>query len=398
MEENKKNKVPNVPNLRFKYSDNWQNVKLGNSCLFLKGKVISKNDLSENGKACILYGQLYTTYLSGIISNPISKTDNKNLDLVLSKENDVILPASGETPEDISTCACVLQSGIILGGDINIIRPLSDLSGRFLAFQLLGKRKLDIAKLAVGKSIVHIRNDQLAKLIISFPSYDEQEKIANLICLLNAKIETQNKIIEKLESLRIGIKERIYLLGKTKEPLERILHEVSEKSTVQNQYPVLSSTVKGLFLQSEYFDRAIASENNIGYKIVHKGQIIISPQNLWMGNLTFNDKYESGIVSPSYKIYEIDSKYSKKYIYWLLTSKRSFFNYGLVSEQGASIVRRNLNIDAFMELCLPIIKDKDDESKIEKLIDLIEKKLESEKKRGALLNQQKQFLLSNLFI
>ena len=200
MEENKKNKVPNVPNLRFKYSDNWQSVKLGNSCLFLKGKVISKNDLSENGKACILYGQLYTTYLSGIISNPISKTDNKNLDLVLSKENDVILPASGETPEDISTCACVLQSGIILGGDINIIRPLSDLSGRFLAFQLLGKRKLDIAKLAVGKSIVHIRNDQLAKLIISFPSYDEQEKIANLICLLNAKIETQNKIIKEHNS------------------------------------------------------------------------------------------------------------------------------------------------------------------------------------------------------
>ena len=119
---------------------------------------------------------------------------------MLSKENDVILPASGETPEDISTCACVLQSGIILGGDINIIRPLSDLSGRFLAFQLLGKRKLDIAKLAVGKSIVHIRNDQLAKLIISFPSYDEQEKIANLICLLNAKIETQNKIIKEHNS------------------------------------------------------------------------------------------------------------------------------------------------------------------------------------------------------
>ena len=246
-----------------------------------------------------------------------------------------------------------------------------------------------------GRTISH---DEWMRKYEYLPVIAEQEKITNFLNLIDSRIDTQNKIIEKLESLKIGIKERIYLLGKTKEPLERILHEVSEKSTVQNQYPVLSSTVKGLFLQSEYFDRAIASENNIGYKIVHKGQIIISPQNLWMGNLTFNDKYESGIVSPSYKIYEIDSKYSKKYIHWLLTSKRSFFNYGLVSEQGASIVRRNLNIDAFMELCLPIIKDKGDESKIEKLIDLIEKKLESEKKREALLNQQKQFLLSNLFI
>ena len=249
-----------------------------------------------------------------------------------------------------------------------------------------------------GTSYPAINTTDLGNIEVLYPEAEEQEKIGSFINLLNRRIETQNKIIEKLESLKIGIKERIYLLGKTKEPLERILLEVSEKSTVQNQYPVLSSTVKGLFLQSEYFDRSIASDNNIGYKIVHKGQIIISPQNLWMGNLTSNDKYENGIVSPSYKIYEIDSKYSKKYIHWLLTSKRSFFNYGLVSEQGASIVRRNLNIDAFMELCLPVVKDKNDETKIEKLIDLIEKKLEAEKKRGALLNQQKQFLLSNLFI
>ena len=241
--------------------------------------------------------------------------------------------------------------------------------------------------------------EQVGNIII--PIHKDIRLETNIVGLLNRiqqRIETQNKIIEKLESLRIGIKERIYLLGKTKESLDRILHEVSEKSTVQNQYPVLSSTVKGIFLQSEYFDRHIASDNNIGYKIVHKGQIIISPQNLWMGNLTFNDKYENGIVSPSYKIYEIDSKYSKKYIHWLLTTKRSFFNYGLVSEQGASIVRRNLNIDAFMELCLPVIKDTTIEQKIEKMIDLVEKKLEIEKKREALLSQQKQFLLSNLFI
>ena len=243
-----------------------------------------------------------------------------------------------------------------------------------------------------------VNREDLKPYLFYIPCLDEQKKVVALMTQIDKRIQAQNKIIEKLESLKIGIKERIYLLGKTKEPLERILHEVSEKSTVQNQYPVLSSTVKGLFLQSEYFDRSIASDNNIGYKIVHKGQIIISPQNLWMGNLTSNDKYENGIVSPSYKIYEIDSKYSKKYIHWLLTSKRSFFNYGLVSEQGASIVRRNLNIDAFMELCLPVVKDKNDETKIEKLIDLIEKKLEAEKKRGALLNQQKQFLLSNLFI
>ena len=251
---------------------------------------------------------------------------------------------------------------------------------------------------ANGSTFLEIPNYEVGSTILYMPDLNAQQQIALFLSKIDQRIETQNKIIEKLESLKIGIKEKIYLLGKTKEPLEKILHEVSEKSTVQNQYPILSSTVKGLFLQSEYFDRSIASDNNISYKIVRKGQIIISPQNLWMGNLTFNDRYENGIVSPSYKIYEIDSKYSKKYIYWLLTSKRSFFNYGLVSEQGASIVRRSLNIDAFMEICLPVTKEKNDESKIEELIKSIDKKLEDEKKRGNLLNQQKQFLLSNLFI
>lgn len=316
----------------------------------------------------------------------------------LLKNNDILLARTGATVGDSfiykeKNDYRSYYAGFLIRARINNNNP------GFVYYQLKTNRYKKWVKIMSARSgQPGINSQEYGSFTLFLPHNKEQDKIALLMTIIDERIETQSKIIEKLESLKIGIKERIYLLGKTKEPLERILHEVSEKSTVQNQYPVLSSTVKGLFLQSEYFDRAIASENNIGYKIVHKGQIIISPQNLWMGNLTFNDKYESGIVSPSYKIYEIDSKYSKKYIHWLLTSKRSFFNYGLVSEQGASIVRRNLNIDAFMELCLPIIKDNDDESKIEKLIDLIEKKLESEKKRGALLNQQKQFLLSNLFI
>ena len=271
--------------------------------------------------------------------------------------------------------------------------------GQYLYYYLQTYRiHKSLIRRASGSTFLEISNYEVGNTDIFIPDLNIQEKIAIFLSKIDDRIETQNKIIEKYESLKIGIKESIYLLSKEKEPLEKILHEVSEKSTTQNQYPVLSSTVKGLFLQNEYFDRSIASDNNIGYKIVHKGQIIISPQNLWMGNLTFNDKYENGIVSPSYKIYDIDQKYSKKYIYWLLTSKRSFFNYGLVSEQGASIVRRNLSIDAFMGLSIPVVKDRNCESKIEKLIDLIEKKLETEKKRESLLNQQKQFLLSNLFI
>ena len=64
--------------------------------------------------------------------------------------------------------------------------------------------------------------------------------------------------------------------------------ERSERTQTNNQYDVLSSTVKGIFSQREYFSKDIASENNVGYKIIRLHDIVLSPQNLWMGNINYN--------------------------------------------------------------------------------------------------------------
>ena len=90
-----------------------------------------------------------------------------------------------------------------------------------------------------------------------------------------------------------------------------ILIERSERTQTNNQYDVLSSTVKGIFSQREYFSKDIASENNVGYKIIRLHDIVLSPQNLWMGNINYNDKFDIGIVSPSYKIFSIGEGYDK---------------------------------------------------------------------------------------
>ena len=119
---------------------------------------------------------------------------------------------------------------------------------------------------------------------------------------------------------------------------------------MNNQHEILSSTVKGIFSQREYFSKDIASENNVGYKIIRLHDVVLSPQNLWMGNINYNDKFDIGIVSPSYKIYSIADGYDKKYVATLLKTHRALYNYMLVSEQGASVVRRNLNTEAFEQL------------------------------------------------
>lgn len=84
-----------------------------------------------------------------------------------------------------------------------------------------------------------------------------------------------------------------------------------------------------MFLQSDYFNKQAASENTIGYKILRKGQIIFSPQNLWMGNINYNSNFEIGIVSPSYKIYQINKKFNPYFIGVLLKEPNSYCFMGI---------------------------------------------------------------------
>lgn len=174
-----------------------------------KGIGISKDQLSADGEPCILYGELYTKYKSERIKEVISKTNIDNTKLVKSKANDVIMPCSGETAEEIATARCVLKDDILLGGDLNIVR-LHGYDGSFMSYQLNGKRKYDIAKVAQGVSVVHLYGEHLKNIKTINPSLNEQKKIANLLSLLDERISTQNKIIEKLESLIKGIRNDVF--------------------------------------------------------------------------------------------------------------------------------------------------------------------------------------------
>ena len=164
--------------------------------------------MTDTGEPCILYGELYTKYKSEIISDIFSKTDIDTRKLVKSKANDVIIPCSGETAVDIATARCVPYDNILLGGDLNIIR-LYDCDGSFMSYQLNGKRKYDIAKVAQGVSVVHLYGDHLKGVKTYNPCLEEQKKIVRLLSLLDERIATQNKIIDKLQSLIKGMEDNL---------------------------------------------------------------------------------------------------------------------------------------------------------------------------------------------
>ena len=398
MAENKEKKVLNVPNLRFpEFEGEWEEERLSDIADLSKGIGISKDQLSADGEPCILYGELYTKYKSETIKEVISKTNIDNTKLVKSKANDVIIPCSGETAEEIATARCVLKDDVLLGGDLNIIR-LHGYDGSFMSYQLNGKRKYDIAKVAQGVSVVHLYGEHLKNIKTINPGLNEQKKIANLLSLLDERISTQNKIIEKLESLIKGISNRLlYADNSMSIRIEEMLIERSERTKKNNQYEILSSTVNGIFSQRDYFSKDIASDNNVGYKIIHLHDIVLSPQNLWMGNINFNDKFDIGIVSPSYKVFSIADGFDKKYVAALLKTHHALYNYMLVSEQGASTVRRNLNYEAFEQLVFKI-PSLNKQQEIGHVISLLKSQLENANLLIKTYNSQKQYLLRQMFI
>jgi type I restriction enzyme S subunit len=183
--------------------------RLGDVGTISKGKGISKSDIKPDGTLpCIRYGEIYTLY-GEVIREVASSTDGDTSDLVLSEENDVIIPASGETKEDIATASCVTIKGVALGGDLNIFR--SALNGVFLAYYVRGNLKTEISKVAQGDSVVHLYPTQLEKLNLAVPpTHEEQQNIADCLTSLDDLIRAQGERIAALKAHKTGLMQQLF--------------------------------------------------------------------------------------------------------------------------------------------------------------------------------------------
>lgn len=285
MANNNNNKILNVPNLRFpEFTGEWKKCKLGDVANLTKGVGISKAQKSSKGNPCILYGELYTTYKSEMITDIVSKTNIDSANLAKSKYNDVIIPSSGETAIDISTARCVQYNDVLLGGDLNIIRLNDGNDGSFFSYQLNGVRKRDIAKVAQGVSVVHLYGETLKTIKVNSPELVEQNKISSLLCLIDQRISTQNKIIDKLESLIKGIGNTLLndsnIDGRLVK-LADICHISTGKLDAnamvkEGEYPFFTCAEKPFRINDYAFDTEalLVSGNgaNLGYINYYKGQ------------------------------------------------------------------------------------------------------------------------------
>ena len=348
-----------------------------------KGNGISKEQLTDTGEPCILYGELYTKYKSEVISDIFSKTDIDTRKLVKSKANDVIIPCSGETAVDIATARCVPYDNILLGGDLNIIR-LYDCDGSFMSYQLNGKRKYDLAKVAQGVSVVHLYGDHLKGVKTYNPCLEEQKKIVRLLSLLDERIATQNKIIDKLQSLIKGISGRIFA------SIQGIEYRMSDIASItngdSNVQDAVTESNDGLY---PFFDRS----EDIKYlsTFLFDKEAIIYPGE----GAEFIPRYFKGkfaLHQRCYAIFDFNEIIDAQYLYFYLKTQNSYFVRNAVGSTVPS-----LRLDTFQKLKV-VVPPKKIQYSVSLCLSSMEQKFNIENDILQMLLKQKQYLLRQMFI
>ncbi len=193
------------PTLRFKAFDReWNECVLKERASFSKGFGYSKNDLIDAGHPIVLYGRLYTKYQT-VISDIDTFVDVKE-GSVLSQGNEVVIPASGECAEDIARASVIADKNIILGGDLNIIKPDNSLDSVFLALSIShGSAHSKLVSQSQGATIAHLHNAEIQNVVVSYPSDKaEQKAIGSFFTELDSLIEGKRVKLDKLKKLKLA--------------------------------------------------------------------------------------------------------------------------------------------------------------------------------------------------
>ena len=160
--------------------------------------------------------------------------------------------------------------------------------------------------------------------------------------------------------------------------LETFLREITEKTTVNNQYPVLTSSKSGLYFQSDYFNKQVASKDNTGYKIIRKGQFTyraMSDTGEFFPNML--ECAEIGIVSPAYPVFEIvdTSLIVPEYLKYFF--KSDVFQYSIASfVQGST--RTSVKFGKLKTISMEL-PDKEKQNQIIEILNATERIIERRK-------------------
>lgn len=398
------------PKIRFKgYEDDWEQRKLDNVAEFSKGRGYSKGDLIELGTPIILYGRLYTNYETSIsdVDTYVEAKDGS----VYSRGGEVIVPASGESAEDIARAATVDKSGILLGGDLNVVMPNEDINSGFLAISISnGNPQRELAKRAQGKSVVHIHNEEIRNLRVPFPIKVEQNKIVEYFFNLDHLITLHQRKCEETKSLKKYMLQKMFpengkcvpeirFSGFSDDWEQRKFGDLYCKVSEKNDLSFGSDKI--ISVANMYFKEDVkdsSEEYMRTYNVMRLGDIAFEgnkSKNYAHGRFVENT-IGDGIVSHVFDVFRPIAEYDL-YFWKYLINNEDVMGRIMTRCTKASTMMTNLVTNDFLkeEIMVPSL---DEQSKIGKYLDDLDNLITLHQHKCDELQKLKKFMLQNMFV
>lgn len=408
------------PALRFKgFTDPWEQRKLGEIAFFSKGVGYSKNDLCEEGTPIILYGRLYTKYETCIFD--VDTFVKEKSGSVYSKGGEVIVPASGETAEDISIASVVVKPGILLGGDLNVVSPTAEYDSAFLALTISsGATHKYLSSLAQGKSVVHLHNADIQSVSAKFPTKREQEKIHLLFGKIDTLITLHQRKYEKLVNIKKSMLDKMFpqngasvpeirFKGFTDPWEQRKLGDAFERVVRKNtnnesRLPLTISAQDGLVDQITYFNNRVASRDVSNYYLVYNGEFAYNKSTsdgYPFGAVKRLDWYEKGVLSTLYIVFALKHPEKDDSDFMTVFYDTDRWHRG-VAERAAEGARNhgllNISADDFFDIDTTMPEDKVEQEKIGRLLKKLDTLITLHQRKLEKLQNIKKSCLEKMFV
>ena len=408
----------NEPQIRFKrFHGVWIPYTLGEMVTFSKGSGYSKTDLCKDGNPIILYGRMYTKYES-VIDTVDTFVIPKN-NSVYSTGGEVIIPGSGESPEDISVASTVKNAGVILGGDLNILKFDTKLyDPTFMAMAITySPTRMQLSVFAQGKTIVHLRNSDIAKGCVYFPHIEEQKVIARYVSSLDTQISTASSRLASLKQVNeASLQAMVPQKGETvpkirfkgfegeweEVKLKDISTKVIEKNRLNNISITLTNSAEyGIINQRDFFDHDVSNTDNVsGYFIVQPNDFVYNPRISTLapvGPINMNKLGYAGVVSPLYYVFRVTG-FNKSFldIYFHTNVWHKFMKDN--GNTGARFDRLSISNELFYEMPIYCPRDKNEQQQIASYFTSLDKQIALQTQRLEKLRQIKAACLDKMFV
>lgn len=407
------------PKIRLKgFSGEWKTSVIEEVATFSKGRGYSKSDLRPEGNPIILYGRLYTNYSSVIDSvDTFASLQNGS---VLSKGNEVIIPGSGETPEDIAVASAVEQKGVILGGDLNVVTFNQEkIVPAFAAMSITNsKTHYELSGYAQGKTVVHLHNSSISKGHLSYPSIEEQNAIVSYVSSIDSLIQSTTKKIESLKQVKAASLQSMFPKeGETtprvrfkgfegdweKVSLKKYAKRINRKNkNMESTLALTISSIEGLVSQIDYFNNLVVGANLANYYLLKNGEFAYNKsysRGYPFGSVKRLDRYDQGILSTLYIVFSVNDEISSDYL-------ARFFDTTLwhkpVAERAEEGARNhgllNIGADDFMTIDIVVPTSRNEQQQIADFFTNLDSQITLQTQRLEKLKQIKSACLDNMFV